>query len=788
MKVLKQCLAGVVGTLLVLALTASWSRGASIGVLAGGPSLAPGYDVAESPFCLSCAPTYSFIPLGAPWRYLDNGSDQGAAWRQTNFNDAAWASGIAQFGYGDGDESTLVNGGPSGSRYATIYFRNSFSVTNLASITNCALRLLRDDGAVVYLNGVEVFRGNMPDAPVTFNSWAAVSVSGSEENAFFAGPIPSALLVQGTNVMAVEVHQSDPGSSDLSFNLELIANTPLGNLPPVPAVSVSPATRIVASNETFLIHVSAFDPESSVSQISLYQDGMGIWTVLSNSIDFSSSNSILGIHDYTASAKDALGLVGLSPPARVLVTRPGFQGQSVFFPQFSSPNGLIVQNGATISSNVLHLTQSTAGSRGGVWLASQQNVLSGFVSEFRFRIISKVGGGGDGFCFNIAGTAQPNIGTSIGYSGITNCLSVEFDTYMNTSANDPDDHHISVHSRGPLGNSSDESASLGLVTPGADFSDGNVHKAKIEYAAGMLRVYLDNLTTPILSVNVDLSALLSLPNGYAWIGLAAGSGSSFEYHDISTWSYTSVANVPPLISLASPARAIRSTPGADLALLANAEASSGTIARVAFYDGSQYLGEAASPPFAFLWSNLPAGIHSITASALDGAGLSATSLPVVVEVLSSNVGVILLPDFAATTNLEVQGNTAILGNRLRLTPAINSQIGAAWLNARQSVEFGFETVFQFQVSQLGGSGADGLAFVIQNNSVPMLGSAGIGIGYGSIPNSLAVEFDTYQNSQAPDPDANHVSIHSLGIAPNSADESASLVTVSPVVQFSDGNV
>lgn len=48
------------------------------------------------------------VNQGAAWKYLDNGSDQGTAWTQTSFNDASWASGNAELGYGDGDETTTV--------------------------------------------------------------------------------------------------------------------------------------------------------------------------------------------------------------------------------------------------------------------------------------------------------------------------------------------------------------------------------------------------------------------------------------------------------------------------------------------------------------------------------------------------------------------------------------------------------------------------------------------------------------------------------------------------------
>src|SRR5580765_2680479 len=67
--------------------------------------------------------TITLVPIGTAWRYLDTGTDQGSAWQQTNFNDSGWASGPTQLGFGDGDEAQIINGGPSGSRYPTTYFR-----------------------------------------------------------------------------------------------------------------------------------------------------------------------------------------------------------------------------------------------------------------------------------------------------------------------------------------------------------------------------------------------------------------------------------------------------------------------------------------------------------------------------------------------------------------------------------------------------------------------------------------------------------------------------------------
>ena len=168
----------------------------------------------------------ALVAAGSTWRYLDNGSNQGTAWRAPAFNDAAWATGPAQLGYGDGDEATVVGyGGNASAKYITTYFRRTFSVSNPATVTGLHLRILRDDGAVVYLNGAEAFRTNMPAGTITNTTLASTAIGGAEESAFVSAELSPSLLVAGSNVIAVEVHQSDPTSSDISFDLELVGDS-----------------------------------------------------------------------------------------------------------------------------------------------------------------------------------------------------------------------------------------------------------------------------------------------------------------------------------------------------------------------------------------------------------------------------------------------------------------------------------------------------------------------------------------------------------------------------------
>ncbi|HUR28269.1 MAG TPA: hypothetical protein VM509_08775, partial [Planctomycetota bacterium] len=167
------------------------------------------------------------IAPGSTWKYRDNGVDLGTSWRNASFNDSSWSSGPAQLGYGDGDEQTVVSYGPSASnKYITTYFRKQFTVANPALYQSLSVHLLRDDGAAVYVNGVEIVRSNLvANAPVVFNSFAPVAVANSDEDRFFPFYAPSSMLVAGTNVIAVEIHQNSVTSSDISLDLELIGNT-----------------------------------------------------------------------------------------------------------------------------------------------------------------------------------------------------------------------------------------------------------------------------------------------------------------------------------------------------------------------------------------------------------------------------------------------------------------------------------------------------------------------------------------------------------------------------------
>lgn len=158
--------------------------------------------------------------------------------------------------------------------------------------------------------------------------------------------------------------------------------------------------------------------------------------------------------------------------------------------------------------------------------------------------------------------------------------------------------------------------------------------------------------------------------------------------------------------------------------------------------------------------------------------------------------------FSDLSNLSTNGSTTNNGGSvLSLTTDGQSHVsGSAWFKTRQPVTGSFSTTFQFRITHIGANGsgpADGLAFVIQNTvgddtGLQARGGSGSAIGYGApdsqsdinnggiaIPNSLAVEFDTFQNGPY-DPDANHVAIQSCVTAANTQDHTHCNIGLVPV--------
>ena len=167
----------------------------------------------------------TLLPYGSVWFYFDNGYLPTADWAQPTYSHSGWNFGNGQLGYGDGDEATIVGFGPDDEhKFITTYFRTYVYINNPAQFASVTLHLIRDDGAVVYLNGAEVFRSNLPDGAIGYDTYALTGIIYGDESTPVSATLDPAMFVQGDNLIAVEMHQFEPASPDLSFDLQLLGD------------------------------------------------------------------------------------------------------------------------------------------------------------------------------------------------------------------------------------------------------------------------------------------------------------------------------------------------------------------------------------------------------------------------------------------------------------------------------------------------------------------------------------------------------------------------------------
>ncbi len=195
------------------------------------------------------------VPASDTWRYLDNGVAQDATWNTSAFNDSSWSSGSGKLGFKDpgnaGYATVLSFGGNSSSKYPAYYFRKPLNVTSLTGMTNVLLEVLRDDSVIVYINGVEVYRNNLPGGPIAYDQLGSNCADNGTE--WQTTNFPMSALRIGTNLIAAEVHQSSLSSSDLTFDLRL---TLLGSVVS-PAITAQPQSQIVTEGANVGFSVSA---------------------------------------------------------------------------------------------------------------------------------------------------------------------------------------------------------------------------------------------------------------------------------------------------------------------------------------------------------------------------------------------------------------------------------------------------------------------------------------------------------------------------------------------------
>ena len=178
--------------------------------------------------------------MGSNWKYFKGktGYPSGTAteWRETAFDDSAWAAGPTPIYYGEPLTGTLID--DMRYTYSCIFLRKAFVLQNPLEISQLKLDAICDDGFVAWLNGHEVARYNVPDGEIAFNGFSFSALSEPIPWETYPLDSVSAFLVEGTNVMAIQLLNCNLTSSDIVFDATLSA--PIDVTPPFVAV-LSPA-------------------------------------------------------------------------------------------------------------------------------------------------------------------------------------------------------------------------------------------------------------------------------------------------------------------------------------------------------------------------------------------------------------------------------------------------------------------------------------------------------------------------------------------------------------------
>jgi hypothetical protein len=274
-----------------------------------------GLNATSAPVVITVVPW--IVPSRAAWKYLDDGSEPGGAWMAPAFDDSGWSNGVAQFGFGEGDETTPIRrfSELAGTNATAYYFRHAFTVADPSSVASLSVRLLRDDGAVVYLNGTEIFRSNMPTGAVDSTTFAS---GVAEDSVPRAKRISPQRLVAGINLIAVEVHQVNLTSSDVSFDLELLPD--MAPRPPVVTLTAPANGAGLFGPTNVTLTAFATDVDDAVASVEFHVDGRNAGTIRDEPYSLVISN-LIGNHDIVAVATDSTGLRSMSAAVSIGIAR-----------------------------------------------------------------------------------------------------------------------------------------------------------------------------------------------------------------------------------------------------------------------------------------------------------------------------------------------------------------------------------------------------------------------------------------------------------------------------------
>ncbi len=169
------------------------------------------------------SPERSQIMEGDIWKYIKGTEEPPENWNGVDFDDDNWSQGATGIGYGDDDDATIL--ADMRNSYLSVYLRKTFTVENALEVTQLNLSVFYDDGFVAYLNGREIARANMDGERPPHDQTATATVGNFDEADFSISTVGFNRLNKGENVLAIQVHNTNLTSSDLSMRPEVSSYT-----------------------------------------------------------------------------------------------------------------------------------------------------------------------------------------------------------------------------------------------------------------------------------------------------------------------------------------------------------------------------------------------------------------------------------------------------------------------------------------------------------------------------------------------------------------------------------
>ena len=257
------------------------------------------------------------VTLESDWTWRYESSAPPADWTAPTFDDSGWQEGSAILGFGSAGLGTDIGAGAPSPRPLSAQFRRSFMVDDASEIASAQLQVIANDGVIVYLNGEEIGRENLPNGPVTSSTYAtAAPRSGAAQDNPYTFDIPGALLEDGVNVLTAQTHLNYRSTPDASFDLSMVGELGEQQTPPPPAAPVVSGEAASSTSATL-----SWDSVDGASGYRVVRDGEDVETLPGGATSFEDSGlSPETTYAYRVFALDDFGQE--TPSEEVEVTTP----------------------------------------------------------------------------------------------------------------------------------------------------------------------------------------------------------------------------------------------------------------------------------------------------------------------------------------------------------------------------------------------------------------------------------------------------------------------------------